>query len=137
MRIRKLTSDRIGALLTMLSRVEATFRPFPITNEGIRQAADDRDEHWLIVSPTGDVLAYGMLRGWAAGFEVPALGIAVDPFHRRRGLATAMILFLHHRAAERGAKAVMLHVDDANTSAQRLYLMLGYRPAEDRWVCRL
>jgi ribosomal protein S18 acetylase RimI-like enzyme len=48
-----------------------------------------------------------------------------------------MVMFLHYRAKERGATQVMLHVDDTNIGAQRLYESMGYRKMEDRWICDL
>lgn len=134
MQIRRLNDSLVWPLARMLSCVEDTFRPFPKTVDGIASAVRPEDEHWVVTLPSEDVVAYGMLRGWSDGYAVPALGIAVDTFYRRRGLATALMLFLHHRAAERGARQVMLHVDDENSSAKRLYLSMGYRPSEDRWV---
>lgn len=137
MRLAPLTDDLVTPLSEMLRGIEGTFRPFDFTPEAIRKAVKEGDEHWVICSPLGRVYAYGMLRGWAEGYVVPALGIAVDLMYRRKGLASAMIMFLHHRARERGAVEVMLHVDAENLGAQALYRTMGYHPKEGRWVCRL
>lgn len=73
------------------------------------------------------IVAYGMLRGWAEGYAVPSLGIAVLPECRRRGLAQRLMDHLHRIAADRGATAVRLKVYRSNASAIRLYESHGYR----------
>jgi ribosomal protein S18 acetylase RimI-like enzyme len=82
------------------------------------------DEYWLIVAE--GILAYGMLRGWAEGYVVPSLGIAVAPQHRCRGLARRLMSHLHARAFDRGARQVRLKVNRNNRAAQQLYERLGY-----------
>ena len=133
MRLVPLTDDLVTPLSEMLRSIEGAFRPFEFTPESIRMAVKDGDEHWVIRPSAGAVHAYGLLRGWADGFQVPSIGVAVDPAYRRQGLATALMLFLHYRAGERGATHVMLHVDDENEPAKSLYLAMGYSQAGDRW----
>ncbi len=87
------------------------------------------DEYWLAMSGA-DIVAYGMLRGWDEGYDVPSLGLAVAPAYRSRGFARAMMHHLHGRAKERGASRIRLKVDRRNLSAQRLYESLGYRLEE-------
>ena len=82
------------------------------------------DEYWLIVAE--GVLAYGMLRGWAEGYAVPSLGVAVAPHHRCRGLARRMMIHLHARAFVRGARKVRLKVQRSNQTAKHLYERMGY-----------
>ena len=135
MRLVPLTDGLVEPLSAMLRGIEASFHPFEFTPEAIRQEIKEGDEHWAVTLPAGQVVAYGMLRGWSEGYVVPALGIAVDLMYRRKGLATAMVMFLHYRARERGASHVMLHVDDENLGAQSLYRAFGYRPELGRWVC--
>jgi len=135
--LRRLDDNLVTPLSEMLRGIEDTFHPFDFTPEAIRMAVKEGDEHWVMTSPAGDVIAYGMLRGWAEGFRVPAVGIAVRPDKRRSGLATAMLMFLHYRAKERGCSHVMLHVDATNHVAQSLYRSFGYRQTDDRWVLTL
>ncbi len=137
MQLNRLDDHLVTPLSQMLRGIEPTFRPFDFTPEAIRMAVKEGDEHWTVTLPSGCVTAYGMLRGWAAGHRVPALGVAVDLEWRRRGLATAMVLFLHYRARERGCTHVMLHVDEENAGAQSLYRAMGYRQEHDKWVCQV
>jgi GNAT superfamily N-acetyltransferase len=135
--LNRLDDSLVAPLSQMLQSIEPTFRPFDFTPEAIRMALKDGDEHWVTTLPSGIVVAYGMLRGWAEGYRIPALGIAVDAMYRRKGLASAMIMFLHYRAKERGCTHVMLHVDDDHLGAQSLYRSFCYQPKQDRWVCQL
>jgi ribosomal-protein-alanine N-acetyltransferase len=72
------------------------------------------------------IAAYGMLRGWDEGFEVPSLGLYVPRDFRGRGTGRWMLGRLHAFAAARGALAVRLTVDRDNDRAIRLYGSIGY-----------
>lgn len=52
----------------------------------------------------------------------------VDPTHRRRGLATALLQQAQTWAAARGDRQISLQVFVDNLPAQRLYAVLGYEP---------
>ncbi len=59
------------------------------------------------------------------------LGLAAiwtDPDHRRRGLATEIIIALGHWAARRHARYAYLQVASANTTAISAYARLGFHP---------
>jgi ribosomal protein S18 acetylase RimI-like enzyme len=56
----------------------------------------------------------------------------VDPGHRRRGVARALVAEVVRWAGERRAREVILWVTDQNTTARRLYERLGFRPTGDR-----
>ena len=83
------------------------------------------DEYWLLVDE--ELIAYGMLRGWAEGYAVPSLGIAVDQRYRGRGFAAELMRHLHSRVRERGAHQVRLKVDRGNRIALHPYQKLCYR----------
>jgi ribosomal protein S18 acetylase RimI-like enzyme len=103
------------------------FHPHPFTAEQADRLCrhDGRDLYYAAIDD--EVLAYGMLRGWDAGYLVPSLGIAVHPAARGTGLAKSFMHFLHAAAARRGAPAVRLKVYPDNAAARRLYEGLGYR----------
>ena len=118
---------------------ERFFHPHPLTPEAARAICRRRDTvatntadefHVAIDGSGGDgpgvIVAYGLLRGWAEGFAVPSLGIAVHPAHRGRGIARSLMHHLHDVAAGRGAERVRLKVYRHNTAALRLYESLGY-----------
>jgi len=106
---------------------EKHFHPHPLTATEAKNLCHYRgkDLYYLLVDGRR-VLAYGMLRGWDEGYEVPSLGIAVHPSERGSGAGLAMMEFLHLAARRRGARNVRLKVYKDNTPAVRLYESLGY-----------
>lgn len=56
----------------------------------------------------------------------------VDPGHRRRGVARALVDQALRWAGERQAREVVLWVVDQNTPARRLYERVGFRPTGER-----
>lgn len=59
--------------------------------------------------------------------EVPEInGLDVLPEHRRRGVATALLLAAEDAARTRGCRAVGLGVGIENGEAERIYHGLGY-----------
>jgi ribosomal-protein-alanine N-acetyltransferase len=114
------------------------FHPHPFTAEEAARLCvyEGRDLYYAAASQDA-VLAYGMLRGWDEGYEIPSLGVAVHPDARGMGLARAFMGFLHAAAACRGARRIRLKVYPGNAPARRLYEGLGYQlepTAGDQWL---
>lgn len=105
------------------------FHPHPLTDEAANQLAHYVGEDlYYVLADGGDlVLAYGMLRGWDEGYEVPSLGIAVSPTCRGRGFGELLMRFLESAARIKGAKEIRLKVYKANVAAYKLYEKLGYK----------
>ena len=103
------------------------FHPHPLTDKEARRlcAYSGKDLYYVLVEKQR-VLAYGMLRGWDEGFEVPSLGIATLSSARGAGFGTLLVRFLHAAARRRGARKVILKVYKDNTAARKLYERLGY-----------
>jgi ribosomal protein S18 acetylase RimI-like enzyme len=55
----------------------------------------------------------------------------VDPEHRRRGVARALVAQAVRWATARRGREVSLWVADHNTAARRLYEQLGFQPTAD------
>lgn len=92
-----------------------------------------RDRYLVGRVGKGPLIAYGMLRGWDAGFELPSLGIAVHPGARGSGIGGQMMRALHSEAWAMGASGIRLRVHPGNARALGLYLRFGYTPVgEDR-----
>jgi ribosomal-protein-alanine N-acetyltransferase len=60
-----------------------------------------------------------------AGDEAEILTLAVDPSHRRQGLARALLLAATAALRKAGTKHLLLEVDEANAPARGLYQSLG------------
>ena len=72
------------------------------------------------------IMAYGMLRGWDDGYDVPSLGIYVRKEARGSGIATWFMNELHDTAKKNGADKIRLTVEKDNYKAIELYKSLGY-----------
>jgi [ribosomal protein S18]-alanine N-acetyltransferase len=88
------------------------------------------DVHCLLMEG-GQVLGYGLLRGWDEGYEIPSLGIAIHPQFRAQGFGRFLMGYLELMAARRGASRVRLRVFRTNSTAIRLYGGLGYQWSDD------
>jgi ribosomal protein S18 acetylase RimI-like enzyme len=103
------------------------FHPHPLTPcFAISLVYSHKQDFYCVGVENGDVIAYGMLRGWDEGYIIPSLGIAVSPKHRGTGKARQIVLALHDEARSRGASKVRLTVFNSNTRARVLYQQLGY-----------
>jgi ribosomal protein S18 acetylase RimI-like enzyme len=106
---------------------ERWFHPHPLTDgEATRLCGYAGRDFYAALVDDGRVVAYGMLRGWDEGFDVPSLGLAVHPDERGHGLGRTLLERLHEEARRRGAARVRLTVERGNTAARRLYVELGY-----------
>lgn len=106
------------------------FHPHPFTAaEARRRAAYEGRDVYAVLELDQRFVAYGMLRGWDDGYEVPSLGIAVRTDRQHRGHGRRMMDWLAGEALRRGATRIRLRVHPANAAARRLYESLGYRYA--------
>jgi [ribosomal protein S18]-alanine N-acetyltransferase len=130
---RKLTPEMEKGLADFFAALEKQgdtphFHPHPFTAEEARKRCLYTGRDLYYVAVTGkQVLAYGMLRGWDEGYEIPSLGIAVHPNARGMKLGLGMMHFLHSAARQRGAKQVRLKVHQHNIGARSLYEQIGYK----------
>jgi ribosomal-protein-alanine N-acetyltransferase len=105
----------------------AFFHPHPMTDaEAARICGLAGRDLYYAACDSGRIIAYGMLRGWDDGYEIPSLGIAIHPEARGRGLARPFMVFLHAAAKARGAAKVRLTVYGDNQRAVELYRRMGY-----------
>ena len=89
-----------------------------------------RDPELFLVAPAGPGLA-GVVMGTYDGRRGWILRLAVDPAHRRRGVATALVAELEERFRGLGCPRVNLLVLPDNTAGLRFWQELGYLPAPD------
>lgn len=106
---------------------DAEFHPHPLTvEEAARRCQHTGRDLYYVVVERERVLAYGMLRGWDEGYEIPSLGIAVHPRERGKGLGRLLMEVLHAAAKRREARAIRLKVYPRNVGAVALYESVGY-----------
>lgn len=132
LQIRRLAPEWVEPLGRLLGALhaggeDAHFHPHPADRDYLEALARDSSEdlHYVVTEGGADVLAYGMLRGWA-DYAIPSLGIAVDPGRRGAGVGRMLMEHLHDEARRRGAKQVRIKVYPDNVAARRLYERLGY-----------
>lgn len=75
----------------------------------------------------GGLAAYVLPKFEQARSEVYIYDLAVDPAHRRQGIATALIAALQDEAAARGAWVIYVQADHGDDPAVALYTKLGTR----------
>lgn len=118
---------RFFASLALDTETMAAFHPHPFTAEQALAIAHYGGRDYYAGMLIDDVMvAYGMLRGWDEGYEIPSLGVVVSPSHRGLGLGRGMMEHLHAVARDRGARTIRLKVYKTNTAAARLYRRMGY-----------
>jgi [ribosomal protein S18]-alanine N-acetyltransferase len=141
--IRRATPDDIASIVPMEARV---FRdPWPTA--AFRGLLGP--ESWVAVQQTeaGMDLLVGYLLGRRVQDEAELLNLAVEPAHRRHGVARSLIHGFLEALADNGARTVFLEVRASNLAAQGLYEALGFeqvgmrrryyrRPVEDAVVMR-
>lgn len=126
-----MTATTDSELAELFAAIDPTyFHPHPLTPEGAADIAryEGRDVY-LVLRDEGRPVAYGFLRGWDEGYEVPSLGIAVRTDAQGHGFGRALMAQLHDAARKRGARQIRLRVHPDNVPARRLYESLGYQDA--------
>lgn len=121
--------DGLADLFSAFARAnyESMFHPHPFDRDTAYRIAGYMGlDYYCCAWNAGTAVAYGMLRGFDAGFAVPSLGIATHPDHRGIGLAKAVIANLHQTALSRGASSIRLKVYPNNGAAKSLYDRFGY-----------
>jgi ribosomal protein S18 acetylase RimI-like enzyme len=83
-------------------------------------------DQYVVATLDGKIVAYGMLRGWDEGYEIPSLGMIISKSLRGMGVGFAFIGYLHAVARICGAATIRLSVYESNEKAIRLYEKVGY-----------
>jgi ribosomal protein S18 acetylase RimI-like enzyme len=125
--------DEVEALPTLWRRAEAG----PSTTE----TADDvrwlleRDPDALLVAEVDGEIVGSLIAGWD-GWRGTFYRLAVDPAHRRRGLATRMVQAGEERLRALGAKRLNAIVESEEADAMAFWAAAGYelQTARSRFV---
>jgi ribosomal-protein-alanine N-acetyltransferase len=81
---------------------------------------------------TGGGPLCGIVMSRRAADEAEILTLAVDRFHRRRGLGRSLLATHAERLGRDGASCLFLEVDEQNSAATALYLGLGFAVVGER-----
>ena len=85
---------------------------------------------WLVALEEDTVIGY--IGSQTVMDETDMMNVAVDPRHRRKGAAQALVCTLVDELKENGSRSLTLEVRQSNTAAQQLYEKLGFRQVGKR-----
>jgi ribosomal-protein-alanine N-acetyltransferase len=124
--------EHLPVFLSFLSSVDTPeerrfFSPHPFDGETAARICNytGPDAYYLMLR-NGEVVGYGLLRGWEEGFAIPSLGICIAPAYRSHKLGKLLMGFLHAEARRRGCQKVRLKVRKENARARAMYCAMGY-----------
>lgn len=132
LRVLPLTSRDAGTLATFLrAQTDAYmqyFMPFRFEEAVIQDFLEAAKEDVYCGLFWGEALAgFFMLRGWDAGYEVPAYGVTIGEAFQGLGLGRVTLDLAKVVCRLRGAKRMMLKVHPANIVAKTLYESVGFQ----------
>ena len=78
-----------------------------------------------------ELIAYGILRGWDSGYQIPSLGICVLPDFQRMGIGSVLMNIMILISKLRNSPAIRLKVYPENIDAINLYRSLGFEFCEE------
>jgi ribosomal-protein-alanine N-acetyltransferase len=120
--VRPFTSDDLGPVLEIeRSTFEAPWSERMFTDE---LAAPGR--RYLVAEADDAIVAYGGIM--VIDGDAHIMNLAVQVSHRRRGLASQMLLALIDEALGLGASHLTLELRVSNAPARRLYEKFGFTP---------
>jgi ribosomal-protein-alanine N-acetyltransferase len=126
--IRPLRSDKAEACATL----HAAGFAHPWTAEEIERLIVDPSTLSAAALDPGNATLRGFAIARRAADEAEILTIAVESASRGRGVGRALVLEILRQAANAGARAIFLEVDEENASALALYRRLGFLKVGER-----
>jgi len=99
------------------------FSPHPFDDENANRVCNynGQDLYYSVLLDRSEIIAYGILRGWDEGFEIPSIGLCVLQGYQGRGLGELLMNLLETVSRLRSCQKVMLKVKKNNTAAISLY----------------
>jgi ribosomal protein S18 acetylase RimI-like enzyme len=128
--------EDVPALPALWRRAEAS----PSSTESVTDIAGllERDPEALLVAESGGEIVGSLIVGWD-GWRGTFYRLAVDPAHRRRGLATALVRAGEERLRALGAHRLGAIVESEEADAMAFWAAAGYelQTARSRFVKNL
>jgi ribosomal protein S18 acetylase RimI-like enzyme len=129
--VRPLKIEDAGKLSVLLQAQSSSymqyFTPFEFNETSISNILSQAEQDVYMGLLWGDELAgFFMLRGWDAGYAVPAYGVTIGEAFRGAGLGRITLEMSKAICRLRGAKQIMLKVHPENSVAKRLYESVGF-----------
>jgi len=122
-RMRRMREDELGELLELERRAfEHPWSPALLR----RELSHDWSTILVALDGATDSIV-GHVIFWIVVDEIHILNVAVDPVHRRRGIARQLLQELLERSRSYGFSLATLEVRRSNLAALALYRNLGFR----------
>jgi ribosomal protein S18 acetylase RimI-like enzyme len=128
MQIRPYEDADEQAVIAMWSAVLPDSAPHNDPATAIRKKLAVERDLFFVAAVDGAVV--GTVMGGYDGHRGWVYSVAVDPWHRRRGIGAALVRRLEKSLAERGCLKVNLQVRAWNAGVVPFYEKLGYRVEE-------
>ncbi|HEY9283167.1 MAG TPA: GNAT family N-acetyltransferase [Pyrinomonadaceae bacterium] len=130
--VRPLTDADAPALASMLKSQSPEyvrfFTPFTFDEAAVAAIlAGSGQDVYMGLYWRARLAGFFMLRGWDAGYEVPAYGVLVDEAHSGYGLTTLTLGLAKAICRLRAAPRLMLKVHPDNARAKRLFERAGFK----------
>ncbi len=119
---------RPGDLPALLAIERASFTTDRISPRNLRRLLARGHCAVLVAERRGDVAGYALVLFRRGARRARLYSLAVDPRHRRAGVARRLLAAIERRARARGLEAVTLEAGAANRAAASLYRDMGYSP---------
>ena len=132
LRIRAAGADDVPAVLALWGRARSANASTPDTAQGLAQLLERSPGALLVADADGAVVGV-VIAAWD-GWRGNMYRLAVDPAHRRRGIALALVRAGEARLAEYGARRITALVAHEETEAVGLWEAAGY--ARDATIAR-
>lgn len=117
--------------LRSVVRIEEVTNPHPWSRRlFVSELTYPAGRIYLVARIGRSIVGYGGLMIMAGDGHITNLG--VDPTHRRKGIASRLLVEAFRRALADGATALTLEVRASNRGAQELYRRFGFAPVGTR-----
>lgn len=120
-------------MLDLWRRAEAS--PSPTETAADLRGLLERDGEAMLIAEANGVIVGSLIVGWD-GWRGTFYRLAVDPAHRRRGLATALVRAGEERLRALGCRRLNAIVESEEADAMAFWATAGYEPqaARSRFV---
>lgn len=116
-------------LARILEIERAAFREEPYTGAVFRELHTECGELFLVAKVTHRIAGY--MATCTEAREAEVISVAVDPEHRRKGVAAALLEYTLERLRGSGVRSVELMVRVDNEEAIRFYRRFGFRRVQE------
>ncbi len=106
------------------------FHPFDFAFSSVEQILRGvQEDIYMGIFWGARLIGLFFLRGWDAGYAIPAYGVLIDHGFQGQGFGAVTLSIAKTICRLRGTKRLMLKVHPANANAKHLYEAAGFQPS--------